>query len=131
MTMPVRLMAGQACSDPVSGPVAGDSGRLCGVVGPTSAGGSDSVAARRRRMAASAGSVRNAAKMSTPATWSMPISHCGTLGAAGALVRSEEHTSELQSRRDLVCRLLLEKKKKTKKRASTKEIVSTVQTLTN
>src|SRR5699024_231810 len=28
------------------------------------------------------------------------------------LVRSEEHTSELQSRFDLVCRLLLEKKKK-------------------
>src|SRR5204862_5665186 len=30
----------------------------------------------------------------------------------GAFGRSEEHTSELQSRRDLVCRLLLEKKKK-------------------
>src|SRR5690349_24149778 len=30
--------------------------------------------------------------------------------------RSEEHTSELQSRRDLVCRLLLEKKKKKTKR---------------
>src|SRR5438067_9093045 len=30
-------------------------------------------------------------------------------------VRSEEHTSELQSRFDLVCRLLLEKKKKTKR----------------
>src|SRR2546428_7071207 len=29
-------------------------------------------------------------------------------------VRSEEHTSELQSRSDLVCRLLLEKKKKIK-----------------
>src|SRR5690349_23971160 len=29
--------------------------------------------------------------------------------------RSEEHTSELQSRRDLVCRLLLEKKNKTAK----------------
>src|SRR5437773_7573858 len=28
-------------------------------------------------------------------------------------VRSEEHTSELQSHHDLVCRLLLEKKKKT------------------
>src|SRR2546428_4146781 len=28
------------------------------------------------------------------------------------LVRSEEHTSELQSRSDLVCRLLLEKKKR-------------------
>src|SRR5687768_18089651 len=30
-------------------------------------------------------------------------------------IRSEEHTSELQSRLHLVCRLLLEKKKKTKK----------------
>src|SRR5690606_42018342 len=29
--------------------------------------------------------------------------------------RSEEHTSELQSRENLVCRLLLEKKKKTNK----------------
>src|SRR2546422_1877399 len=32
------------------------------------------------------------------------------------LVRSEEHTSELQSRLHLVCRLLLEKKKKAKSR---------------
>src|SRR5687768_17665934 len=31
-------------------------------------------------------------------------------------VRSEEHTSELQSRLHLVCRLLLEKKKKQKKK---------------
>src|SRR5437773_3230450 len=31
----------------------------------------------------------------------------------GSDVRSEEHTSELQSHHDLVCRLLLEKKKKT------------------
>src|SRR2546430_3548444 len=31
-----------------------------------------------------------------------------------ALVRSEEHTSELQSQSNLVCRLLLEKKKKTR-----------------
>src|SRR5947207_14731427 len=30
--------------------------------------------------------------------------------------RSEEHTSELQSHSDLVCRLLLEKKKKTRKK---------------
>src|SRR5690349_7497873 len=37
--------------------------------------------------------------------------------------RSEEHTSELQSRRDLVCRLLLEKKKK-KKTIHTKQITS-------
>src|SRR5438105_10650139 len=33
------------------------------------------------------------------------------VGLAGELLRSEEHTSELQSRVDLVCRLLLEKKK--------------------
>src|SRR5690349_21960382 len=33
--------------------------------------------------------------------------------------RSEEHTSELQSRRDLVCRLLLEKKKEKKKKNNT------------
>src|SRR5690606_42019182 len=34
-----------------------------------------------------------------------------------AVTRSEEHTSELQSRENLVCRLLLEKKKKIKKQA--------------
>src|SRR2546425_3135741 len=33
-------------------------------------------------------------------------------GASGVAVRSEEHTSELQSLAYLVCRLLLEKKKK-------------------
>src|SRR5699024_12142311 len=32
-------------------------------------------------------------------------------GSTGGGIRSEEHTSELQSRFDLVCRLLLEKKK--------------------
>src|SRR5438067_7028415 len=36
----------------------------------------------------------------------------GQGGGEGAERRSEEHTSELQSRFDLVCRLLLEKKKK-------------------
>src|SRR2546429_6421375 len=35
------------------------------------------------------------------------------LGGAVLAARSEEHTSELQSRLHLVCRLLLEKKKKT------------------
>src|SRR5690606_41933116 len=34
--------------------------------------------------------------------------------------RSEEHTSELQSRENLVCRLLLEKKKKKKKKRQKK-----------
>src|SRR5476649_2987925 len=36
---------------------------------------------------------------------------------SGARPRSEEHTSELQSHSDLVCRLLLEKKKKYKTQA--------------
>src|SRR5204863_2909173 len=61
----------------------------------------------------------------------LPVPHTGIKSAAcqklrvgtslgdAALIeqgthRSEEHTSELQSRRDLVCRLLLEKKKKKK-----------------
>src|SRR5699024_12418612 len=38
-----------------------------------------------------------------------PFKHFGP--ARSTPVRSEEHTSELQSRFDLVCRLLLEKKK--------------------
>src|SRR2546429_4684540 len=37
-------------------------------------------------------------------------------GARAHRPRSEEHTSELQSRLNLVCRLLLEKKKKKKQR---------------
>src|SRR5688572_31864358 len=37
------------------------------------------------------------------------------IGDAGGDARSEEHTSELQSQSNLVCRLLLEKKKRTKK----------------
>src|SRR5204862_5078424 len=36
---------------------------------------------------------------------------CGSFTSGVLTGRSEEHTSELQSRRDLVCRLLLEKKK--------------------
>src|SRR5204862_6734303 len=40
--------------------------------------------------------------------------HLRRLAQKVILIRSEEHTSELQSRRDLVCRLLLEKKKNIK-----------------
>src|SRR5260221_6498799 len=44
-----------------------------------------------------------------------PASRCERSSRARALTtpRSEEHTSELQSHSDLVCRLLLEKKKST------------------
>src|SRR6266496_3640735 len=41
-----------------------------------------------------------------------PAVRGGSIGEDPRDHRSEEHTSELQSRRDLVCRLLLEKKKK-------------------
>src|SRR5438874_4728122 len=46
--------------------------------------------------------------------------------ATSSSPRSEEHTSELQSRRDLVCRLLLEKKKNNKE---TKESITKVETI--
>src|SRR5438874_5425062 len=45
--------------------------------------------------------------------------------AASATRRSEEHTSELQSRRDLVCRLLLEKKNKSLRSVCTGDTTST------
>src|SRR5207253_6878863 len=41
---------------------------------------------------------------------------CTLTGSPLLVARSEEHTSELQSRGHLVCRLLLEKKKKKKKK---------------
>src|SRR5690625_5542193 len=41
-----------------------------------------------------------------------PVAHIGALAGGILNDRSEEHTSELQSRGHLVCRLLLEKKKK-------------------
>src|SRR5438874_7754295 len=40
--------------------------------------------------------------------------------------RSEEHTSELQSRRDLVCRLLLEKKKKKNNKYTKRKKISEI-----
>src|SRR5438034_2417376 len=45
------------------------------------------------------------------------------------LLRSEEHTSELQSHSDLVCRLLLEKKKKKKNKTKIRHIKSRQQTI--
>src|SRR5260221_13773750 len=43
--------------------------------------------------------------------WPRPIHFVRQLHRSGRNERSEEHTSELQSHSDLVCRLLLEKKK--------------------
>src|SRR5260370_14136410 len=55
------------------------------------------------------------AGVSMPVTAFAPVAlGLGQVGVpAGPLPRSEEHTSELQSHLNLVCRLLLEKKKNT------------------
>src|SRR5690349_23604965 len=45
------------------------------------------------------------------ATWAIRRWRSKPCAPRSIAIRSEEHTSELQSRRDLVCRLLLEKKK--------------------
>src|SRR5438105_12432427 len=50
-----------------------------------------------------------------------PASGVRHLQEVKQVTRSEEHTSELQSRVDLVCRLLLEKKKKKKKPTSVRK----------
>src|SRR5688572_32108175 len=47
--------------------------------------------------------------------------HCAERKVGKPHRRSEEHTSELQSQSNLVCRLLLEKKKNTKNKKSNKK----------
>src|SRR2546422_4680070 len=58
--------------------------------------------------------LRGATAIPTPSACGITAT-CAATATPGPLiiVRSEEHTSELQSRLHLVCRLLLEKKKKT------------------
>src|SRR5437773_3269622 len=51
---------------------------------------------------------RESGSVSKPAMLNTPVSELAS--AAPNAARSEEHTSELQSHHDLVCRLLLEKK---------------------
>src|SRR5690349_23707701 len=81
---------------------------------------------RRRRWARARG--REAA---VRAAWGRHRSgrdHFGERAPPGArsvpAQRSEEHTSELQSRRDLVCRLLLEKKKQSERRGRKYAVVN-------
>src|SRR5712664_5006511 len=62
----------------------------------------------------------------------LPPCACPCAGRTELPPRSEEHTSELQSRSELVCRLLLEKKKqkKTKQAPSTKKKTDETNTTT-
>src|SRR3712207_7656434 len=76
-------------------------------------------ALRRGRVPAAGGAA--AGRLAGAPAARAPVVHLGRSGHGGAggrpgdaaaAARSEEHTSELQSRQYLVCRLLLEKKKK-------------------
>src|SRR2546427_5389290 len=58
-----------------------------------------------------AGAARACAGLGRARLW--PLHAAGTRRAHGRRLRSEEHTSELQSQSNLVCRLLLEKKNAT------------------
>src|SRR5947209_14029870 len=66
---------------------------------------------RRRRSRPRAGAVP-ARGRARSASWDCA---CARPASSASSTRSEEHTSELQSRQYLVCRLLLEKKKNTTK----------------
>src|SRR3712207_7341073 len=55
---------------------------------------------------------RAMASLRRPVVWVSGLVMARVLGGCLADGRSEEHTSELQSRQYIVCRLLLEKKKK-------------------
>src|SRR5690606_40214369 len=70
---------------------------------PTQGAGSPQVAATGR-CRARGGGMRSGRRP-------RPCTTCRTRRAGARSGRSEEHTSELQSRENLVCRLLLEKKK--------------------
>src|SRR3712207_8804560 len=76
----------------------------------------DALPISRRWRRRSSTSARGATPFSTPArsTTTPPPWRAAPRASSRRSRRSEEHTSELQSRQYLVCRLLLEKKKKIK-----------------
>src|SRR5688572_32553645 len=59
-------------------------------------------------------SIENARRMKQKDVATSAAKHTAKVFLASAEARSEEHTSELQSQSNLVCRLLLEKKKNNK-----------------
>src|SRR5437588_13020690 len=64
-------------------------------------------------------SLHDALPLCSPRRRCVPTSATSCKAGRAASARSEEHTSELQSHSDLVCRLLLEKKKKKNKKIHT------------
>src|SRR5687768_18366024 len=69
--------------------------------------------ARRRSRASAVGQFRSTLATEKAANLRAIVNEAGAMKNFFIDGRSEEHTSELQSRLHLVCRLLLEKKKKT------------------
>src|SRR5205085_12358299 len=71
---------------------------------------------RQKRQSRSRGSMRRSSSRGSGSTATVTVLVCTrsrfSLGGTRCQRRSEEHTSELQSQSNLVCRLLLEKKKK-------------------
>src|SRR2546427_8549907 len=94
---------------------------LISVAGPAEAraalrGGADVIDAKDpRRGALGPVSVQRLAAIRAAVAGARPLSAAAT---DPATARSEEHTSELQSQSNLVCRLLLEKKKKKRNKDS-------------
>src|SRR5437868_9650220 len=80
---------------------------------PSELGGKGVLGFEVTRRSVSAPAERNLRRR-LPMSNENPLQHFTTSGSLRRR-RSEEHTSELQSRFDLVCRLLLEKKKNKKK----------------
>src|SRR5438034_9903827 len=68
-----------------------------------------------RSIGGAAAGPRPGRRAGRPAGSSCSPGRTGSRSRRGTPPRSEEHTSELQSHSDLVCRLLLEKKKKKKR----------------
>src|SRR5690606_40021888 len=87
-------------SSDLEGPGRAGRGSAVGAGGGAAHGGPNPWSARTSR---AAGVVTKATKASAARGWGA--------SATAAIGRSEEHTSELQSRENLVCRLLPEKKK--------------------
>src|SRR5437899_6712630 len=75
--------------------------------------GSQDVSSTATSRAANAGRPSRTATPATPEVGARIVRKSESPVRRAASNRSEEHTSELQSLRHLVCRLLLEKKKKT------------------
>src|SRR5438067_5759263 len=84
--------------------------RVTSPAGSSSSASTRSCPTRRHAFSPAASSARSRRwRQRRCARWVTPAR---SVAAASVEIRSEEHTSELQSRFDLVCRLLLEKKKK-------------------